>query len=204
MKRVISALAAFVAALGILAGGSIPAQAIEPHPPTINGARFWTGSLCVDGSAINGPYYRVGYQAQQWNLRVGNSSVLALSYQDDCAAAGYPASRRMVVGTFSNPDKPCLLLTNAAYSTYNGMDRWTAGPGMYLNTYFASCVGSQNRRDHYVSAAIGYMLGLEHLNSSGYNSRVMNHTDWSRDNVTVADQASGDLVWSIYTGAYGG
>lgn len=205
MKKILAVLVAVATMLtGALVSTTL-ASAYAPHPYTINDRRFWSGSICVDGSAINGSLYRVAYQAQQWNLRVNNTSVLALDYEDDCAAAGYPPSRRMVVGMYnsSDPDAPCTVLTNDRTDFYDGMYRWTDGPGIYiLNS--SLCAGSQARRDHIVAASIGIVLGLTVLNSSGYNSRIMNMTTWSWDNVTVPDTASGQLVYSIYTGYYGG
>ena len=205
MKRFLSALIAVAALLTGALASAAPASAYAPHPADINGYRFWTGSICVDGSAINGPYYRVAYIAQQWNLRVGNTSVLALDYEDDCAAAGYPPSRRMVIGSFSNGNQQgCFLATNQGSSPYNGMNRWTQGPGIYINFAETGCINSQVRRDHTVSIAIGTALGLRIMNSTGYNSRVMNTTDFSWDNVPLPDAASGQRLWEIYTGVYGG
>lgn len=197
-RRVLSVCIALMAVLGI-AFGSAGAASATPIPPDANGYKFWSPSVCVDGSAINGTYYRVGYLAQQWNLR---APILALDYEDDCAAAGYPPSRRMVIGTFNNPASDCLALTNGQVDTVNGYHRWTNGPGMYINIGVASCVSSQTRRDHIVSQAIGYLLGLQVLGSSGYNSRVMNNTTYSWDNVGLPDQNSGNTVEAIYGYAY--
>lgn len=204
MKRLMVAVVAVVAILG---GFATPAQAALPHPVDINGARFWSGKVCVDGSAINGPYWRVSYIAQQWNLRVGDTNILALDYEDDCVAAGYPPSRRMVIGTFNNSDiRMCNLATNYSTDYYNGMNRWTNGPGMYINLGVSGCFSTQNRRDHFVSSAIGHLLGLRSFESeqSHLLSRVMNDTTYSLDAVPLPDATSGQRVREIYTGMYGG
>ena len=214
MKRFLMAVVAIAALLTGAVVSAAPASAAptvavvsttaeyEPHPATINGYRFWSPSICIDGSAINGPYYRVAYIAQQWNLK---TSGLALDYSDDCVADGYPPSRRMVIGMFSSndPDQGCTLGTNLGVDFYNGMYRWTDGPGVYLKND-PLCNGSQTRRDHLVSAAIGSTLGLKILNSSGYNSRVVNMTLWSWDNVPLPDVNSGVLLADINAGVYGG
>lgn len=196
-------IGAFVAMLSLLlVGAAVPASAAESLPSTANGYRFWTGTtLCVDGSAINGSYYQVAYLAQQWNLA---TSYIALDYSDDCVADGYPPSRRMVVGTYYNAtNKACLYLTNGYVDTVGQFNRWTSGPGVYINTAYTDCVGSQARRDHFVTQAIGYLLGADNFLSAGYNSRVMNNTDWSITNVTRPDQYTSALLTNIYAGLYG-
>lgn len=169
-------------------------------PPDVGGWKFWSYSVCVDGSAINGAYYRVAQLAQQWNLR---APIMQLDYSDDCAADGYPPSRRMVVGSYNNPsDATCWRNTNNQTSTVNGMKRWTNGPAIYINFGQPSCIQGQARRDHVVSAVIGWVLGLNFLNSTGYNSRVMNMTAFSWDNVGTPDTHSGDTLNDIYGYAY--
>lgn len=212
MKRALIALAAVGATI---LGAVAPAQAAVDRvavdqPADVSGFRFWTGSdLCVDGSGINGPYYRVAYIAQQWNLRVGNTGILALNYDDDCIAAGYPPSRRMVIGIVNNPSYTlCQMGVNTTpgvdTDTYNGMERWTHGPAVYINIGQPYCVSSQARRDHQVSSAIGGLLGLQGFDSPAWNSRVMNETDFSLDNVPLPDVYSSQRVREIYSGFYGG
>jgi hypothetical protein len=183
-----------------------PAQAAEPIPFDVRDTRFWSGKLCIDGSGINGAYYRVAYLAQQWNLRVGNTNILALNYEADCAAAGYPPSRRMVIGQYNNPDdSSCEIWTNDQYfDIHNGMRRWTNGPAIYLNLSNLTCYGSQTRRDHYVSMAIGNLLGLKEIHADIYQTRVMSGTWWAANNVPVPDATSGQRLKELYQGKYGG
>ena len=192
-----------IAAVAMLLGGlaaAAPASAVA-IPSDLNGHKFWSSYICVDGSAINGDYYRVAYIAQQWNIRSGYN--LHLDYEDDCAVAGYPPSRRMVVGTYNNVnDANCLVVTNAQTEGYGGFARWTNGPGIYINTAFSTCVGGQGARDKIVSQSIGYLLGLKILNSEAYNSRVMNNTEWSRTYVTLPDTNSGSRLANLYTNVY--
>ncbi|MFC0626720.1 hypothetical protein [Kribbella deserti] len=203
MKRVLIAMTAVLA--GILGSIAAPAQAFAAHPPDINGYRFWSGNLCIDGSGIDGPYYRVKYIAQLWNLRVGDTSVLGLNYRDDCAAAGYPPSRRMVIGQYKDSNSAeCDLLLNPETAEYDEMLRWTNGPAIYINVANLTCIGSQARRDHEVSSAIGYLLGLQELNSDAYDNRVMSGTWWSMNNVPFPDSISGQRVHQIYSDVYGG
>lgn len=203
MKRFLAALVAVSALLtGILVSTTTASAVVDPLPgTTANGYRFWSPSICIDGSAINGDYYQVAYLAQQWNLAAYN---LALDYSDDCAADGYPPSRRAVIGTYYNAtNNACLYLTNGAVSTVGQFNRWTAGPGIYINTAYSNCVGGQAHRDHFVTQAIGYLLGAQILNSTGYNSRIMNNTTWSIDNVTRPDVNTAALIVNIYAGIYG-
>lgn len=197
-KYLITVLAAFAVLLGVAS----PAAAVEPWQSDMTGIRFWTGAVCVDGSGINGPNYRVAYIAQQWNLKV-NHTAFALNYEDDCAAAGYPPSRRFVVGTYSNPsDIDCLTATNTASSYYNGMYRWTSGPGIYINAALTGCVGSQAYRDHEVSSAIGFAMGLKTLQGNGWDSRVM--CSCNRGIIDLPDPYSAARLRQIYYGTYGG
>jgi len=207
-------LAAILVALGLLIGAAVvsavPSQASDSvaskataMPAEANGFKFWTGSICIDGSGINSDRYLVAYLAQQWNLRVNNPDYLSLQYEDDCAAAGYPPSRRMVVGAYNNPNDPyCTTPVNQQYADYGGFHRWTNGPGVYLNIGQLNCVSSQNRRSHLVSMAIGNVLGLKLLNSAGYNSRVMNQTAYSYDNIYLPDQNSALVLSGIYGGLW--
>jgi hypothetical protein len=195
MKRLIAALL-FV--LGILAATAVPSQAYIDDP-MINGRKFASTSLCV-GSTLLQSYYRVGYVAQSIN---NATEELSLQYSTDCAAAGYPASRRMFVGTFQNPDYPhCTLFTNQQYATYNGFWRWTNAPGLYLNTAFSTCVSTQTRRDHWISQMMVFHLGLNSLDSAGWNSHVMNGTDFSRDNVGILSGSEGVKLDEIYRGVF--
>lgn len=195
---------AVIAAIAIMTSvlvAATPAQAYI-YDPAINGRKFASTAVCVDGSAINGQYWRVAYIAQQWNLKAG-TDVLKLDYEDDCAAAGYPPSRRMVIGTFSNvSEQGCIYLVNQQTSKYNGFDRWTNGPGAYINLAHIDCNNGQNSRDHWVSLAIGWHLGLLAHDSAGWNSRVMNQTDWSIYNVPLPTAAEGQKVREIYLGVF--
>lgn len=195
MKRLFAVL---VLAFGIITGTAVSSQAYIDDP-MINGRKFASTSLCV-GSALNQSTYRVGYVAQTIN---NATEELSLAHSTDCAGAGYPASRRMVVGTFQNPDFPhCTLFTNQQNSQYNGFSRWTNAPGMYLNTAFSTCISTQTRRDHWISQMIIWHLGLTTLDSTGWNSHVMNQTAFSRDNVGILHSSEGVKLDEIYRGVF--
>lgn len=198
MKRFITML---VLALGLLL--AVPTAASAALPPDVSGDKFWTGHVCV-GSTLNQTTYPVGAMAQAWNVAVSDAgNLFALDYSTDCAADGYTPSRRMVIGTYSNPsDTSCFQLTNGNRVASGNAFLWTDGPGMYINTGRPNCVDGIERRKHVVSAAIGRLIGLRHLTSDGWNSRVMNNTAWSFDNVPTADVSSANQVWAIYFGEY--
>jgi len=108
----------------------------------------------------------------------------------------------MVVGLFSNATyNDCILSTNTQADYLNGMYRWTNGPGQYVNNR-TGCTDNQDKRNKLLSVAIGERLGLKDLNSSGYDSRVMNFTAWSWANATTPDQNSGNTVEAIYGYTY--
>lgn len=199
MKRFLAALVAVAALLTGAIGGIAPASATG-EPPEVRGTKFWSTSICVDGSGINGAYYRVAYEAQLWN---NATTSIALDYSDDCAADGYPPSRRMVIGGYNNPNDPyCTAYANTESVYYGGMRRWTNGPAIYLNLAQTSCFNSQAKRDHLVGQSIGHILGLTILNSSGYNSRIMNNTAWSMENIVAPDIYSAQLIDNIYYDVY--
>jgi hypothetical protein len=197
-KRLATVLVALATLLGIVATAS-PAQAYIDDP-YINGRKFWSPSVCV-GSALLQSYYRVGYAAQVIN---NQTQTLALDYSTDCAADGYPPSRRMVVGTFQNAGYDgCIYLTNQYHDDYNGFWRWTSGPGMYLNTGLAECVSTQTRRDHWISQAIAWHLGLHTLDDTDPDDwRVMHSGAWSRDNVATVTSTEGVKLDQIYMGNF--
>jgi hypothetical protein len=210
MRKKITAVVAGVLLLTGLA--ATPAQAGDskgprtaealPLPADASGNKFWTGSLCVQ-SPLNPTNYPVAAAAQQFNLQTG--SPLAINFRADCAAAGYTPSRSFTITTYSNANGPCISFLNGERALYNGMWRWTNHPVAAINTYPSNnCVASLDRKRHVVSMAIGWLLGLQIQNSAGWNSRVMNQTQYSYDNVPWATPIEGDRLWSIYTGAYGG
>lgn len=176
-------------------------QSAQAQPADINGYKFWSPSICIDASDINGQYYPISTLAQRWNIV--SQGALALDYSNDCAADGYPPSRRMVVNTFSNASNPnCIVFTNTEFTGYHGFSRWTNGPGAYFNTAKSCMTSGQTIRNHWLSEGIGFLLGLQSLDSDSYNSRVMNNTSYSQVNVPQADYNSGDTMFNIYSGVY--
>lgn len=196
-RRPISILVAFVAILAGLLTSAVPAQAYIDDP-YINGRKFWSPSICV-GSTLLQSYYRVGYVAQSIN---NGTNQLALDYSTDCAADGYPPSRRMVVGTFQNASYgSCLVFTNQYHDDYNGFWRWTSGPGIYLNTGLSACVGSQVRRDHWISQGIAWHLGLNSIENNE-TWRVMHTSDSSASTVPLPVQQEMIKLDQIYLGNF--
>lgn len=216
--RIAGALAALIAFVAILAGMATPASAQSAgtiaaavtaptavdyiDDPMINGKKFATSAICV-GSLLNQTTYPAWAAAQQWNVQSGSGGV-RLDGSTSCTTDGYGPSARMVVGTFSNPAEGCLYFTNQQTAIYNGYNRWTNGPGVYLNTSsnFGNCVDTLAHREHWLSEGIGYLLGLINFDSSGWNSHVMNGTAYSLDNVPWATPSEGDKVWAIYNGLF--
>lgn len=195
MKRLLIALLA-LAGIAVLAPA--PASAYIDDP-MINGRKFATTAVCV-GSTLDQSVYRVGYIAQTVNVA---TEEMALDYSTNCAADGYTPSKRMVIGTFSGPGlTSCLVFQNMENSWFNGFYRWTNGPGFYINTALSNCVSTQTRRDHWVSQGMIWILGLNTLNSAGWNSHVMNITAWSRDNVGTLHYSEGIKLDEVYRGTF--
>lgn len=198
MKRV---LAAVLVVLATMTGAAVPAAAYTPDPADVSGTRFYTYSICVSASGLNATQWPVAAIAQKWN--VASDYVLRLQYKDDCAAAGYPPSRRFYIGS--------LVSTTSCYDALD-TDRTLGTGGMYLwtnlhlriNTSSGSCSGTQARRNHAISATIGAALGLRALNSSGWDSRVMNNTYYSWNNVQYPTAIEGERISELYLNWYGG
>lgn len=114
MKRV---LAAILVVLATVTGTAVPAAAFAPDPADISGTRFYTPSICVEASVFgNTEQARVASIAQKWNVASGY--VLKLQYKSDCAAAGYPPSRRFIIGvTYGESDCYDALSTQRTLGT---------------------------------------------------------------------------------------
>lgn len=197
MKRLLAALLAVTALLTGALVSTAPASAYIDDP-YINGRKFATTHVCI-GTTLLASYYRVGYVAQTIN---NGTNTLALDVSSNCAGDGYGPSARMVVGTFQNASYPyCTLFTNQQYAVYNGFWRWTNGPGLYLNTALSSCVGSQVRRDHWISQMIGFHLGLSSQDNSE-TWRVMNTSDSSASTVPLPVQQEMIKLDQIYMGNF--
>lgn len=221
-RRVTALLAGLCLALGLITTVTAPSQATPavstsvqnlPEPDschydadllvTMNGCKFWTGkTICVDGSDINGAYYRVAYIAQAWNNAVDWADKFALDYSDDCVADGYTPSTRMVIaGHHGGTSGTCLVNSSATRVLGANFERWTNGPAMSINMDRAECVSGQVRRDHAVSLAIGVLMGGQALWSSGWAGRVMYTPDYSL--VAIPTAADGEVMRQIYGGGYG-
>lgn len=188
-------LLAVAATLSMSVAAAVPANASCPGETT--GIKFWTHSICM---AVGDTTIEAPYMAQQWNTQGG----MAIQASSNCVSAGYPASRRFTIDTYYEVsgtywkvrDPDGSLLYDDSYDYYNGYQRYINNPVLWVNLYH---LASQTRR-HNVGAAIGNLIGLTYHNSSGYNSRIMNLTDWSQLNVPYVDSISGGYAESIYNG----
>lgn len=201
MKRLLTGLVALLMILGLSAQ---TAQASEWA--LLSGWRFYTPSVCM---AIGDNGIEAGAIAQKWNVASGGE--LKITASSNCVTAGYPPSRRFTIDTFRDVSStaPCAKVTdhNGNYldggadgDAVNGWWRYTNNPIAWVNTW---CFSSTTRRRHATSAAIGNVLGLETLNTSVYDSRVVNFTDFSQDNIPYPDARSADLLRRVYLGNFG-
>jgi hypothetical protein len=201
VKRIILAL---VASLAVLIGGTLPASAAPGFPVTH--WRFWSSDICM---AIGDTSLNAGAIAAKWNAQ----SIVNIHTANNCVTAGYPPSRRFTIDTINRPYDACAFAADIngymlTPGTGDGNDNpnnpdleylYSNNPRAYVNTN-SKCVDDHtNVRIHYVSMAIGMVLGLDSTNSTGYNSRVMNLTDYSLHNIPYPDANSGGLLNLLYT-----
>lgn len=190
-------LLALVAVVALITASAVPAAASCGYT---TGIRFWDYHLCM---AIGDTTIEAPQMAQQWNLKGG----MAIQAANNCVTAGYPPSRRFTIETYYSSGSECWKVTgpNGAQPGLTAHGSWwwyTDNPMIWVDL---GCMGSNlNVRRHIVSAAIGSLLGLHSMNSSGMNSRVMNMTAWSQLNVPTADIYSGALMEDVYNGDCGG
>lgn len=177
----------------------------SPDPNVYGNTRFWTGNICM---AIGDASIEAAYNAQVWNNATQNVSITA---KNNCASAGYPPSRRFTIDTFYDRSRGCTeesgvngLGTNYSWDgPVNGWLRYTNNPIVWVNRVCSGhAIGSVQLR-HYVSQAIGLALGLRVHDSDGWNSRVMNQTLWSSENVSGPNAAEAKIVSDVYGGIYG-
>lgn len=171
-----------------------PAAANE-NGPDVGDWQFYTGLICM---ADGDPTANVTEAAQQWNLKfqaVNDGSVtFGITAKNNCVTAGYPPSRRFTIDTAYLPsDSACVRFYNQERDQYG---RWTNNPYAIVNT---AC----GYTTHYISGAIGQIIGARWMNSSGYNSRVMNNTAFSVQNVPYATENDGGVIWLQYITPYG-
>ena len=207
-SRLIFALALI---LTLFAASALPASAIIEPGPDVSRNKFVNDIICV-GSTLDPAYYPVAAIAQMYNETVnpsyippGDSPYISLDFSTNCAADGYIAAHRMVIGTFSNPDyNGCLYAVNQQTVPEDGdsyMNVWTNGPGVYINRGIPGCVSTAQRRSHQVSAAIGNALGLNVLYSSGWASRVM--CTCSLDTIRYPSSYDSNKLAQVYGGSFG-
>lgn len=187
-----------LALLGVLVSASVlPANASDA--PFLNSFKFASANVCmaIGDTGLNSPAL-----AQQWNLR--DNGVIALTAANNCVTAGFPGNRRFTIDAYNGSTSRCIILTDRTGDAFdpagdatavNGHWQYDNNPIIWVNR---NCYSTFAARDHYVSAAIGYVMGLAQLNSSAYNSRVMNMTAWSIRNATVADQYSAAILHRLY------
>jgi hypothetical protein len=201
VKRLLTGLVAVLAILGLSAQ---TAQASEWA--LLSGWRFYTSSVCM---AIGDNGIEAGVIAQKWNVASGGE--LKITASSNCVTAGYPPSRRFTIDTFTDTSSsaPCVKRTdhNGGYldggadgTAVNGWWRYINNPITWANK---ACFSDVTARRHATSAAIGYVLGLDTLKTSAYDSRVMNFTDYSIFNIPYPDARSADLLRRVYLGNFG-
>jgi hypothetical protein len=186
-------LLAVVAVVAMTTASAVPANA--SCGPLVDSRKFWTSSVCM---AIGDTGIEAPYLAQQWNIRAG----WRIQAANNCVTAGYPPSRRFTIDTYYSANGPCWYILGPNGGTGPWWN-YTNNPVLWMNLRcMAGYPGSIQAR-HYVSAGIGNIMGMGVLGSSGYNSRVMNMTDWSVLNVPVATTYDGSVGEMIYNGGCG-
>lgn len=200
-------IAVFATVLASLLGLVGPfAPAAYAYPSDMSGVMFTSRRICVEG--LNSPtVFPLAEAAQQFNLR--SSGVLLLNYRENCAAAGYSSTQwfRVTAVSGSNGTSNCVTSSSRNHVTYwNGMNHWDRPPIFYTwpDNRGGACSDSVNSSAHLYSMAVGLGLGLRTVCGDAWNSRVMNCTDWSFDNVPWATATEGNRIAEIYQNVYGG
>lgn len=191
------------------AHGSIPIPTA-----TLTSAKFWPvaprADICVAVGATSIP---IGASAQLWNN--ATFGALGLNAAGNCTTErdasghyGYPPSRRMTIDTYSAADGRCVKFTNVSpYPTYFAYNdtytQWTNNPVGWVNTYYASCVGSSLLRQKMTSIAIGFLLGARILSGPSWDGRGMSLTSEIYGPSANTDgndvgKLYNDYFWGIY------
>lgn len=192
--RLLFALALIAALFG---AGALPASASDE--PYLSHVRFAQPFLCmsIGDNGINAPAL-----AQQWNNQT--TGYLSITASANCVTAGFPPSRRFTIEAYNGATSRCHILTDkngdafahgADSTAIGGYWNYNDNPIIWNNR---NCWGTLAAMYHWVSASIGSILGLEQLNSAGNNSRVVNHTSWSIQNVPYADANSAAVLDRLY------
>jgi len=195
MRKIIASV---VAVLTMLVAGLVVAQpaSANENGPDIGDWQFYTGLVCMADGA---PEYNVAEAAQQWNIRTNAADPdinFGISAKNNCVTAGYPPSRRFTIDVIHDSSVTwCIAYGNQERDQYG---RWTNNPYALVNDK-ATCPNV----NHYISQAIGLIMGLRTLNSTGYNSRVMNNTSWSIANVSYPGEYDGIALALQYVTPYG-
>lgn len=208
MKKYIAAL---IAAIAILVGLSVPANATQESVeatvvPTniLTSYKFWPYDpawVCVANGDNGIP---IAQAAQAWN---NASSGLYLDYSSNCVVDGYTPSTRMTIDTYNAADGNCVKVTNDSYAVgSDGFRRYTNNPVGWVNTNAAQgCTSTAFRRAHWTSYAIGRIIGLvghRDVNDTTWDSRVMAYR--TQDTIAWAESYSGSAISGLYQGAYVG
>lgn len=196
MRKIFMSLLAAVAILfGGLVATTAPASA-NVNGPDVGDWQFYTGLVCMADGA---PEYNVAEAAQQWNIRTNAADpdvTFGITAKNNCVTAGYAPSRRFTVDVIHDTSVSwCISYGNQERDQYG---RWTNNPYALVNDK-AECPNT----NHYISQAIGLIMGLRTLNSTGYNSRVMNNTSWSIANVSYPGVYDGTAMALQYVTPYG-
>lgn len=205
-KRMFAGLMALAMLLTstIITDGSAHAYS-APDPSVYGNVRFWSGNICM---SVGDTSIEAAYNAQVWNNATKNVSITA---SNNCVTAGYPPSRRFTITTFYDRQAYCTDVSgvNGRGTDYswdgpvNGWLRYTNNPVVWINRACSGyAIGSTQLR-HYVSQGIGLVLGLRVHDSDAWNSRVMNQTLWSAENVPGPNAAEAKIVSDVYGGIYG-
>jgi hypothetical protein len=163
-------------------------------------------SLCILDGVGAPTVYPIGTAAQAWN---NASAGVAITVSNRCD--GWGPGTRATVDTYSALDSSCVRVIGAYWTTNpigstDGFRTWTNTPvsEVQVNSNY-NCNSTGQRRAHWVSVAIGMILGLRHQGSTetSFASRVM--CDCSQDTVAYPSASTdGDAVTRLYRGDWVG
>lgn len=170
-------LAGVVALLLLVVLAAAVPSAVQANPT--NRWYLSAGKLCVqDHTSTAGIPVRTA--TQQWNR---NAAVTVVHQSDtpskDCSRSGYTKSSTADVWMSDTADGRCINFR--IRDSYSGGRYVLSRAIIYLNRHNPSCWSTPVRKAHYISQAVGYVIGLATV-SNGGNGTVM--TGSSRDVVS--------------------
>jgi hypothetical protein len=133
--------------------------------------------ICA-ANGVGSSYPQLEYAVEHWNDT--NYGALRLSVLNRCD--GYSITNRMTIEGYFDATTTCGKFTNLgkAWDSVQGKYIYNQNPIVWVNLS-DYCVGTDTAEAHWFQMLVGYILGLNYVNTSPY--RVMCYTAWCIGNI---------------------